>query len=212
MSSLQALIGFLKKLAIIILMFAVAIPFRYGSIDPQYLTLRLLHSALSLKHCILSDPTRPTLSADYRAFENILRMTRRQHDPSDDPFLVTANLRSTFKMGSIIPKPSQCQVNREIFKHDGHLVDAYWIDNHQRKFQKNSDKLLLYLHGGAYIVGDVHSEWLDASLFKDFTSCCFEQVTVESNVISQNFSIYPFFILNMVLILNIHYRQLLIIQ
>jgi acetyl esterase/lipase len=71
------------------------------------------------------------------------------------------NLRSSFIFGTIIPKPSQCQINKEIFQHGGHSIDTYWIDYPTRKFLKHSDKLILYLHGGGYMFGDIHSELFD---------------------------------------------------
>jgi len=43
---------------------------------------------------------------------------------------------------SQVSKPSHCQVNKEIFEHDGHTVDAYWIDHRQENLQKKSDKIL----------------------------------------------------------------------
>jgi acetyl esterase/lipase len=79
-------------------------------------------------------------------------------DQLTDPVILVKNLRSKFVMNTIIPKPSQCQINKEIFEYDGHSVDTYWIDYPTRKFQTKSDKLLLYFHGGAYLVGDIHSK------------------------------------------------------
>jgi hypothetical protein len=74
MSFLNSLFEILKKLAIFVLIVAIAIPLRYGSTNRQYLSFRLLYSMLSVKHSLLPDRARPTLSADYRAFENILQM------------------------------------------------------------------------------------------------------------------------------------------
>jgi acetyl esterase/lipase len=159
MPSFYALFGLLKKLALFIIIVAIAIPLRYGSTNRQYLQLRLLHSILSLKYSLVPDPARPTLSADYRAFENILRMKPiAEQDPLEDPTIIVQKIRSTFNMGTIIPKPSQCQIHKEVFEHDGHLVDTYWVDYPTRKFQPKFDKLLIYLHGGAYMLGDIHSE------------------------------------------------------
>jgi hypothetical protein len=71
-SFLRAFFGILKRLPIFALILAIAISIRYGSTNREYLGVRLLHSILSFKHCLLSDRARPTLSADYRAFESIL--------------------------------------------------------------------------------------------------------------------------------------------
>jgi acetyl esterase/lipase len=107
----------------------------------------------------VADPTRPTLSADYRAFEYILRVRPiTDHDPLSDPITVIKKVRSTASMGNVIPKPSHCQVHREIFHHDGHDVDAYWVNYTTESFQRESDKLIIFLHGGGYVLGDVHSE------------------------------------------------------
>jgi acetyl esterase/lipase len=45
-----------------------------------------------------------------------------------------------------------------VFHHDGHSVDTYWIDYPPRKFQRNSDKFILYFHGGGYMIGDIHGK------------------------------------------------------
>ncbi|CAF4488691.1 unnamed protein product [Rotaria sp. Silwood2] len=158
MAFFNAFVSFLKKLVLFILIVAVVIPLLYGSTNPRYLTLRLLHSVLTLKHSLLSDQARPTLSAEYRAFENVLRMKPLiKHDALADPIIRVKDLRSTFSTNSIIPKPSQCQINKEVFVHDGHSVDTYWINYPPRKLQKDSDKLLLYFHGGGYVSGDIQS-------------------------------------------------------
>jgi acetyl esterase/lipase len=160
MSFFSSFVGFLKKLVSFILIVAIAIPLRYGSTNRQYLQLRLLHSILSLKHSLIPDPARPTLSADYRAFENILRMKPiAEQDLLADPIIVVQMLRSTFAMRTVVPKPSQCQIHKEVFEHDGHSVDTYWVDYPTRKFQPKFDKLLIYLHGGGYILGNINSEF-----------------------------------------------------
>jgi monoterpene epsilon-lactone hydrolase len=158
----MSLSGFLKKLFLFVLIVAVAIPLRYGSTNRRYLIVRLLHSTLSLKHTLLPDPARPTLSADYRAFEEILRKRPvEEHDPLADPLSSIKEKRSTFALSNIVPKPSECQVNKEVFHHDGHSVDAYWVDHSMKKFKKTSDKLLVYLHGGGYVIGDIYGELFD---------------------------------------------------
>jgi acetyl esterase/lipase len=162
MPFLSVLFGFLKKLVLFVLIVAIAIPLWYGSTNRQYLQLRLLHSVLSLKHSLLSDAARPTLSADYRAFEDILRMKPiAERDPTADILTIIKEFRKSFIMGTLIPKPSQCQIKEEVFGYEGHTVDTYWIDNSPRKFEKNSDKLIIYLHGGGYILGDVDGELFD---------------------------------------------------
>jgi len=89
MPFLNAFFGFLKKLILFVLIMAIAIPLRYGSTNHQYLQVRLLHSILSLKHSFVRDEARPTLSADYRAFENILRMRPMvKIDPTADPSIL----------------------------------------------------------------------------------------------------------------------------
>jgi hypothetical protein len=175
MSFLNSFLGSLKKLAIFVLIAAIAIPLRYGSVNPQYLSLRFLHSVLTLKNSLLSDTARPTLSAGYRAFENILRMKPIvEQDPLVDPIIMIKKLRANSVMGIIIPKPSQCQVNKEIFQHDGHSLDTYWVNYHTRKFQRKSDKILLYFHGGGYIASDVHSELF--GIFKPIISFFFHML------------------------------------
>ncbi|CAF2752052.1 unnamed protein product [Rotaria sp. Silwood2] len=150
--------GFLKKLVLFVLIVAIAVPLRYGSTNHQYVLMRLLHSTLSLKHCLLSDQARPTLSADYRAFEEILRMHLiPEIDPLRDPLSIVKEIRSSVSLAAAIPKPTHCQVTRQVFEHDTHTVDAFWVNHHQKKLQKESNKIVLYFHGGGYISGDIHS-------------------------------------------------------
>jgi len=154
--------SFLKNLFLLVSILVIAIPLRYGSTNHQYLSLRLLHSILSLKHSLISDPARPTLSAEYRAFENMLRMgPLTDHDPLADPITTAKKVRSASSMSTVVPKPSHCQVNKEIFDHEGHSVDNYWVDYTLKSLQTHSEKLLVFLHGGGYVLGDVNSELLD---------------------------------------------------
>ncbi|CAF2716497.1 unnamed protein product [Rotaria sp. Silwood2] len=149
--------GFLKKLTLFILIVTIAIPLYYGSTNVQHLRIRLLHSMLSIKHSLLPDQARPTLSADYRAFEEIILMTPlAELDPLADLATIIKDLRASFTMGTTIPKPSQCQINKEVFEHDGHTVDTYWINYNTKNFQRKSERILLFFHGGGYMLGDIH--------------------------------------------------------
>jgi hypothetical protein len=127
--------GLVKKLVLLVLVFAIAVPFLYGSTNHQYITFRLLHSALTLKNSILPDAVRPTLSAEYRAIEDILRLKPiADIDPSKDPITFVKNLRESFAVENMIPKPSECQINNETFEHNGHQVYTYWVNYPARKF------------------------------------------------------------------------------
>jgi acetyl esterase/lipase len=159
MPSVGGLLRFFKKLFIVILFVAIAIPLRYGSTNNHYLRFRLLHSFLSLKHSLTQDGARPTLSADYRAFEDIVRMKPLlEINGFEDPLLVIRRIRASSSMRTVVPKPSRCQINKEIFEFDGHTVNTYYIDNHQREVQRNNDRILIYFHGGGYMIGDIHSK------------------------------------------------------
>ncbi|CAF1618540.1 unnamed protein product [Rotaria magnacalcarata] len=125
---------------------------------------------LSLKYSFLPDQSRSTLSAAYQAFEEIMRkVPLAELDLNADIFTVIKDLRSVFTMGTTVPKPSQCQIKKEIFDHDGHSVEIYWINYPRRKSQIISDILLLYFHGGGYMLGDIYSY----SGFECHLSCLF---------------------------------------
>lgn len=159
MSFSNSLFGLFKKLIIFSVIVAIAIPLYYGSTNHQYIRLRLSHSMLSLKHAVIPDQDRPTLSADYRAFEEIMSMVPlAELDPTADLLTIMKELRLTFTMGTTVPKPSQCKINKEVFQHDGHTVDAYWIENHQNIFQRHVDRIIIYFHGGGYMLGDIHGK------------------------------------------------------
>ncbi|CAF1224260.1 unnamed protein product [Adineta ricciae] len=145
-----------KKLFLFVALLAVAIPIRYGTMDYQHLTLRCLHSILIVKHQLLTDHLRPTLSAEYRAFENLIRLKPvAKIDSSADPVAVVQELRDNFAFDVIIPMPSQCQLDKEVFQYNGQSVDAFWVQHHQHKLQKNSDKILIYVHGGGFVAGNI---------------------------------------------------------
>ncbi|CAF1474338.1 unnamed protein product [Rotaria sordida] len=80
-----------------------------------------------------------------------------KHDPLEDSHIKIKDIRSTFNMNAIVPTPSQCQIDKEVFEHDGHIVDTYWINNRQKNLKKETDHILLYMHGGGYMAGDIHS-------------------------------------------------------
>jgi acetyl esterase/lipase len=133
---LKTLFRFLKKLAIFILVVTIAISLQYGSTNHQYLGLRSVHSILSLTYSVVTDQIRPTLSADYRAFETIVRLNPiAEGDPLKDATIIIKNLRSTLVISTIVPKPAECQ-----------------------KFQRHTDQLILFFHGGGYIMGNIHSK------------------------------------------------------
>jgi hypothetical protein len=172
MSLLGPFLGLLKILSTLVLIVAIAVSVRYRSTNTEYLTIRLLHSILSFKHYLILDRARPTLSAEYRAFEDVLRMQPLiGKDLLEDPITVVKKLRSNFDIGTIIPKPSQCQINKEVFEHDRHFVDTYWVDYSSRKLQTKSEKLLFYLHGGGYALGDIDSEFF--VIFRENTNRIF---------------------------------------
>ena len=107
----------------------------------------------------MPDHARPTLSAEYRAFESILRLNPLPElDPSDDPLTVIKELRWTFSKSSINPKPASCKIRKEVFEDDGVMADGFWVDNQPTSLPLDSNKILLYVHGGGLISGDVHSK------------------------------------------------------
>ncbi|CAF1031282.1 unnamed protein product [Adineta steineri] len=149
---------YLKKLSIFILITTIVIPLWYKSTNSQYILIRIVHSLLTLKHSFISDATRPTLSAEYRAFENLIRIRPiPQYDPLADAITLLKDMRSKSVMSDLIPKPAQCRINKEIFEYDEHTIDTYWIDYPIRNFQKHSDKLFIFLHGGGYLIGNIQS-------------------------------------------------------
>ncbi|UJR20365.1 hypothetical protein I4U23_023497 [Adineta vaga] len=150
--------GLLKKLVYFVVFLAIAIPLRYRSTDYRYLRVRLLHSFLSLKYSFTPDPTRPQLTADYLAFETILRLRPLFGDHLyEDPLQAVKRLRLSISANNISPKPSECQIDKEVFVHDDHSIDAFWVNNPSRNFQKDTDKVLLYFHGGGYLFGDINT-------------------------------------------------------
>ena len=172
MVSSNRFFSLVKKLALLVLAVAIAIPLRYGSTNPKYLCLRIVHACFSIKHSLILDRVRPTLSAEYRAFESLLRMRPSLTiDLMIDPLEMAKKLRLSFPLGTIVPRSSQCQINKQVYEYEGHTVDAYWINQHGGKEQINTNEIVIYLHGGAYLRGDVQgklSQILRSSLGSEF--------------------------------------------
>lgn len=166
----------MRKTTIFVLIMTITASLRCGSINHQYFAIRGLHSILSFRHSLILDITRPTLSAEYRAFEDLIRIRPiTQYDLQTDVTAILKDLRSSSSMNLVILKPSQCKVTREIFKYNNHTVDGYWIENHQRIFQRQTDRIIVYFHGGGYILGDIHSKLFNIFIQKENVksiSCC----------------------------------------
>lgn len=137
----------------------LAISVQYQPINHQYLALCSTHSVLSWIYSIVPDLSRPTLSADYRAFETIVRMNPiAADDPTTEAATIIKNLRLNQVLSTIVPRPSECQITHELFEHDKHTVNTYWIDHRPHRFQRHIDPIIVYFHGGGYILGDIHSK------------------------------------------------------
>mgnify|MGYP002378930015 CR=1 FL=1 len=160
MSCISCLFKLIKRLSILVLIISIVLPLLYGSINHRYIILRLFHSALSIKHSFIEDHARPNLSSDYRAFEDILRMKPLlKRTAEEDPTAILKRIRTGSSMTNIVPKPQLCNITKEVFEHNGHSVDTFWVDNHQNKFQRHADHIIIYFHGGAYLFGDIQSEF-----------------------------------------------------
>ncbi len=111
----MSFLGFFKKLVFFVVMMAIAISLRYCSTNPAYLVIRLLHSALLLKHSIVPDPARSTLSADYRFFENLFRLKPPpKSDRSVDPYC--EKIRTQLLIDTLIPKPHKLNSKLTFYK------------------------------------------------------------------------------------------------
>ena len=154
MSFKHSWFGLLTKVTLLVLVLSIGVSLRYASTNPQYLSIRLFHSILSLRHELFTDRARPQLSANYRAFEDLLRLKPIDPiDPREDPASVIKEMRLSLTMKDLVPKSSQCRIDPQHFHHEGHPVQTFWI-NHRT----DSEQLLIYLHGGAYTLGDIHSQ------------------------------------------------------
>jgi hypothetical protein len=159
MACLRWFVSFFKVLAIITLLFAIAIPIRYGSTHPKYLRLRFLHSMVSMVQSFSTDLTRPNLSADYRAFELLLRYRPLvKVDKTIDALEMVKRVRASFSLGSTVTHPDNCQITKHNYEYEGHSVDTYWIGNRAHDEKQDSNNILLYFHGGAYLTGNVQGE------------------------------------------------------
>ncbi|CAF0991378.1 unnamed protein product [Rotaria sordida] len=116
------------KLTIIILLLAIVIHFYYQSINVTYLDLRLIHSLLTITYTSIPDSNRPMLSAEYRAFESILRHSpRSEFDQMASSLDIAKQMRASFQFDVIVSHPAQCQVKKQIYEYEEQTVETYWI-------------------------------------------------------------------------------------
>ena len=150
----------LKKLTLL-LSLAIAIPIYYDSTHPKHLQFRLVHSLLTIKHRLVSDSDRPKLSADYRAFESLLQSVPAvEFDRAADPLKIVQKMRATFPFDLIVPRPNKCLSRKQVYEYEGSLAEAYWVDYRvgDRSSKWSEDRILLFFHGGGYILGDFNSQ------------------------------------------------------
>ena len=145
----------MHKVRIAVLLLAALVPFYYQSTDLRHLQFRLIHTLLTIKHEFTLDQQRPNLSAQYRAFESLLDLAPLVIvDPKADPFEMAKKMRASFVFDSIIPRPNGCQMKKQMYQYDGRTVESYWVDYRHGTALWQSDQVLLYFHGGGYMVGD----------------------------------------------------------
>ncbi|CAF3410876.1 unnamed protein product [Rotaria socialis] len=145
----------IKNVTLLIVMLAIGIPLYYNSTNPLYLQIRVIHSLISIKHMLVPDAARPKLTAEYRAFEGILGSFKSiQYDPMMDPLERVKQMRASFSFGKTIPRSSECRFKKELFKYEERTAEAYWINNLKQENKWETDQILLYFHGGGYMLGD----------------------------------------------------------
>jgi len=117
---MMSLLRTVKCLSLLILIGAIAVSIRYESTNSKYLFVRCLHSLFSIKYSVISDPIRPELSADYRAFEHLLKFNSKfQLDPLKDPLVIVKDIRSSISFADLIPKSKDCRIEKEILEYNG---------------------------------------------------------------------------------------------
>jgi hypothetical protein len=97
------------------------IPLYYTkSINVQYLRLRFIHSLLTTKHARIPDLDQPKSSAEYRAFEQILRYAAVvQYDLTTRPLEIAQEMCASSLFDVIVPRPAQSQVKKQLHQQDG---------------------------------------------------------------------------------------------
>ncbi|CAF0991345.1 unnamed protein product [Rotaria sordida] len=95
------------------------------------------------------------LSAEYHAFESILRHSpRSEFDPMAGSLDIAKQMHASFQFDVIVSHPAQCQVKKQIYEYKEQTVETYWIYHRSGNINWNTDRILLYLHGGGYFLGD----------------------------------------------------------
>lgn len=158
--NMASCLSMLKTLTLVILLLALAIPFYYRSTNWKYLQIRLIHSIFTFEHRLVPDRERPELSAEYRAFESFFhRFPATNYDPTADYLEVAKQMRENFKFGTIIPRPKDCRFRNQIYEYQGQTAEVFWVDHRDRVKDWTSDRILIYFHGGGYILGDFSSQY-----------------------------------------------------
>lgn len=148
----------INKLILFFIICVFLIYVYYGSTGCIYILIQFIHKLYSIKYSVIRDQDRPMLSARYLAFESLIRLKPFEApDSKTDPIEAIKQLRASLLLEWVIPRPRYCRIYKQNFQHHRHLVETYWIDHRDIKENISTDNILLYFHGGAYIIGDIQS-------------------------------------------------------
>ena len=163
MGLLSGLFSLVKFFAILALFIGIGVPIYFESTNFAHLRVRVIHSLLSVKYSLAPDTSRPILSSQYVAYETLLKNRPLiQMHPSMTLSEIVKEMRDSFTFGVLLPRPTQCQSQEKSFTVDGRQFQYYLVHHQNDQFKLNDDRVLLYLHGGGYVVGDFASEILQS--------------------------------------------------
>ncbi|CAF1107988.1 unnamed protein product [Didymodactylos carnosus] len=150
---------FLKYLSIFVLLLSISVSIYYQSTNTTYLKIRFFHQLFTWKYQFLPSNDTRNLSHEYKAFETLLRRrTIADFNETHDPLVAIQEIRKIFNLKEVIPKSSKCRVTKQQYSSNNHVIDGYWVnwDGREREII-NSENIILYFHGGAYMSGDIDS-------------------------------------------------------
>ncbi|CAF3231250.1 unnamed protein product [Rotaria sp. Silwood2] len=95
------------------------------------------------------------VSAECGSFESMLRSSPQvNYDLKVDPLKIAKEMRASFSIDKVVPRPAGCQFKKQMYEYDRQTAEAYWIDYRTGTKNWDADRIILYFHGGGYIVGD----------------------------------------------------------
>ena len=151
----------LTNLIYLVVLLAIAPIIHYKTTNVNHILLKLTLGIQHIQYTYIT-PIHHSNTTSHYIFQQFLK-NNQGTDPLNvtDPTSVVAEQRAGFPFGTLIPLPIYgCTVHKHTYNIDSQLYTTYYVygnRNIQHWEQNKNQEILLYLHGGALIYGDINA-------------------------------------------------------